>query len=307
MADVILELLNLMRVRGTAYISKTLAAPWGVYIDHHPDLARFHLVLGGSAWMSVPGATEPEKLNTGDIAIIPNGRAHTYTDTAERRPLENSSFPSFAPEPYFVPYNAASIETHLLCGYFRISPNTPPAILNRLPDLLVARGNREPNLTQFDLIVKLAQNELSKKGAPSQIILNRLTEMLCVIALQDWLEDAVTRDEGLQALADPKTKLVLDAVHTDPAHAWTVAGMAKISGQSRTAFAAHFKQATGLSPIHYVRRWRIRNACKMLEATGSSIDEIAFKSGYEDTNAFNRAFRREMGSSPGVYRRLAQN
>ena len=41
----------------------------------------------------------------------------------------------------------------------------------------------------------------------------------------------------------------------------------------------------------------------MLEEGSLALDEIAFKSGYADTNAFNRAFKREIGASPGAFRR----
>ena len=40
----------------------------------------------------------------------------------------------------------------------------------------------------------------------------------------------------------------------------------------------------------------------MLEQDAMSIDEIAFTTGYGDTNAF----KRETGYSPGTYKRLAR-
>ena len=58
--------------------------------------------------------------------------------------------------------------------------------------------------------------------------------------------------------------------------------------------------------LSYVRQRRIRLSCKMLESGNMSMGEVAFKSGYSDSNAFNRAFKREVGVSPGVIKSRSQ-
>ncbi len=305
MTDVILDLLNMMRVRSTAYIGKNLHAPWGVYIDEHPNLARFHIVIAGSTWIKLPDENAPVKLNKGDIAIIPNGRAHSYLDEVSRE-TKTASFPTGEENSYFQPFEPESGATHLLCGYFEMSNGTPPAITACLPELLIGRASDSVLSKKFGMVIDLISAELADVPDQSQLVLNRMTEMLCIYTIQDWMDRSMDEDDQLMALADPKTKLVLDNIHENPSTPWTVNSLAKLYGQSRTAFASHFKVATGMSPMNYVRRWRINLACRMLEENALSIDEIAFKSGYADTNAFNRAFKRETGSSPGAYKRLAR-
>lgn len=304
MSKAILDLLNNLRVRSTAYIGKNLAAPWGVNIEAYENLARFHILVSGSTYIGLGKGSDAQKLEAGDVAIILNGKSHFYSDKANRS-LKPANFPTGPDNSYFHQYDSESKNTHLLCGYFEISRTTPPAIFSCLPDLLIGRAKDSRISRKFDLITGLIAEELSNPAEQSQANLNRLTEILCIYTIEDWAERNFTEDQSLHALADAKTRTVLDNIHDNPAAPWTVEKLAADFGKSRTAFATHFKKATGMSPMNYVRRWRISLACDMLEQNALSIDEIAFHSGYADTNAFNRAFKRETGTSPGAYKRIA--
>lgn len=304
MSKVTLDLLDNLRVKCTAYIGKNLAAPWGVNIEAYKSLARFHILVSGSTYIGLDHSSDPYKLEAGDIAIIPNGKAHFYSDKANRS-LKPTNFPAGPDNSHFQQYDADSTDTHLLCGYFEISKTTPPAILAALPDLLIGKAQDSRLSRKFGLIIGLIAEELSNHADQSQANLNRLTEILCTYTIEDWAERHFSENQNLHALTDPKTRTVLDKIHANPAAPWTVETLAAHYGKSRTAFATHFKAATGMSPMNYVRRWRISLACDMLEQNALSIDEIAFSSGYADTNAFNRAFKRETGTSPGAYKRKA--
>lgn len=303
MADLISGLLDLMRVEGTAYIAKNLTAPWGVHVDRHEHLARFHIVMAGSTWIGMPGSSEVYKLNPGDIAIIPQGKAHDYFDEQTNRERESKAYPTAQSTPRFELFDKDSEDTHLLCGYFKIAKHTPQSLTSCLPDIIIGQKQSADLSSKFAMIVDLAMAEISDPESLSQASLNRLTELLCVYTIHAWFQKNLADHPQLQALTNPKTKLVLDAIHTKPSQPWTVDKLAKLHGKSRTAFAAHFKAAIGISPMSYVRQWRIKQACQMLQEGSHSLDEVAFMSGYSDTNAFNRAFKREIGSSPGVLSR----
>ncbi|RLJ59078.1 AraC family transcriptional regulator [Litoreibacter meonggei] len=283
------ELLDLMRVRSTACIGEHLTYPWSVRMDEDTGTACFLLVLEGRSWLNVEGVTKDIQLFEGDIVLLPHGKAHTHSDK---------------PEHGFNDEGLPHRDAHILSGHFQFSDTTPHAIISRLPDILVERSSDRHRAHKLDLLVQLINVELGKHSNPLPSALNHLTEVLCLHAMQNWMQQTITHDEALQALASPRIKEVIDCIHSEPAAAWSVESLAKVYGQSRTAFAAHFKFATGHSPINYVRQCRIRQACKMLEDTFLSVGEVAYNSGYADANAFNRAFRREVGASPGAYRRM---
>lgn len=300
MTDTITALLDLMRVRSTAYISKYLTAPWGVHIDEHSHLSRFHIVISGSTWIGMPGQL-PQKLNAGDIAIIPQGKAHDYFHPKTHPDRQVMAYPNPQTSPRFAPFDKTQTDTHLLCGYFEIAESTPDLILSRLPDILVGRRGDAAFAKKFDMIIDLVIEEISQPDTASQASLNRLTEILCLHTIRAWMETALPDTPHLQAMSDSNMMRVLDAVHKDPFEPWTVDTLAELHGKSRSAFSAHFKAATGESPLSYIRCWRLKLACKMLKDRDMTLDEIAFKSGYSDTNAFNRAFKRALGSPPGAY------
>jgi AraC-like DNA-binding protein len=71
---------------------------------------------------------------------------------------------------------------------------------------------------------------------------------------------------------------------------------------SRSAFAARFRALTGDSPMRHVTRCRLARAARWLRTTDATLAEVASNAGYDSEFAFSRAFRRELGVPPGVYR-----
>ena len=64
-----------------------------------------------------------------------------------------------------------------------------------------------------------------------------------------------------------------------------------------------FRQELGITPITYIRRYRIRQACELLRATDQPITAVAMSVGFSDSAHFTRTFLREMGLTPKAYRR----
>lgn len=73
---------------------------------------------------------------------------------------------------------------------------------------------------------------------------------------------------------------------------------------SRSAFAHRFKDVVGLSPMEYLTRWRMLQACDMLKNGELSISTIAFELGFQSESAFSTTFKRIMTLSPRHYQRL---
>ena len=76
----------------------------------------------------------------------------------------------------------------------------------------------------------------------------------------------------------------------------------KKTGYSYSYLSRCFKKTTGISFNTYVNRYRINNACYLLNNTSSSILECAFESGYKSIRSFNRNFLNVLGVTPREYR-----
>ncbi|MET0402826.1 MAG: AraC family transcriptional regulator, partial [Cystobacter sp.] len=87
---------------------------------------------------------------------------------------------------------------------------------------------------------------------------------------------------------------------------WQVAELAKKVGMSRTRFAVHFKETTGVAPLTYLLNWRMRLAQRALRDGSISISELALSLGYAAESAFSNAFKRATGMAPTHYRALAK-
>jgi AraC-like DNA-binding protein len=68
-------------------------------------------------------------------------------------------------------------------------------------------------------------------------------------------------------------------------------------------FRKHFQQ----TPMHMLRSLRLRKAKSMLEATSSTLEQIASSCGLGDAAYFTRSFKGEYHETPGQYRKRMQN
>ena len=101
----------------------------------------------------------------------------------------------------------------------------------------------------------------------------------------------------------PEFRPALEQMAADPKRSWRAGELAKLCGLSERHFFRRFKEATGFSPINWLRRERISLAQAKLLERGSSIKQIADQVGYNDVFFFSRDFKRHTGSCPSEYRR----
>ena len=69
-------------------------------------------------------------------------------------------------------------------------------------------------------------------------------------------------------------------------------------GYSRTQVFNMFRENTGLTPIDFIARQRIKKACSLLESTDMPACQIATTCGFSSASAFNAVFRRQTGTTP---------
>lgn len=82
-----------------------------------------------------------------------------------------------------------------------------------------------------------------------------------------------------------------------------LASMAACAGLEARTFLRRFRAATGLRPTEYCQQVRVGRACRLLEFTRRTVDQIAWGVGYQDPGAFRKVFQRITGLTPSDYRR----
>jgi len=93
-------------------------------------------------------------------------------------------------------------------------------------------------------------------------------------------------------------------MNTHYAETLFVGKLAANAHMSPNSFFAHFRHATGTSPIQYLLKLRVMHASDHLLHTDWSMDEIARRNGFTDANYMSRVFRAVTGRSPSALRRL---
>lgn len=84
---------------------------------------------------------------------------------------------------------------------------------------------------------------------------------------------------------------------------WSNDLLAKKSAMATNSFIRLFRNATGVSPMQWLLKERIKHACFILERSNASIEEIAEQCGFGDRAHFSTRFRKMIGVGPATYRK----
>jgi AraC-like DNA-binding protein len=125
-------------------------------------------------------------------------------------------------------------------------------------------------------------------------------------------DDAVLREAGLK---NHILRFLLDVLERAQLHARTVISpvitrvqeyieghifeeppqirdLAEVAGLSESRFKVRFKEESGMSPGSYISAVKIEKAKELLEDTGLSVTEIAFRLGFSSSQYFATVFKR---------------
>jgi AraC-like DNA-binding protein len=80
--------------------------------------------------------------------------------------------------------------------------------------------------------------------------------------------------------------------------------LADLVAFSKSHFSRAFKRSLGATPMAYVANRRVERAKVMMTSTREPLSEIALACGFADQSHLTRSFRRCVGMSPAIWRRL---
>lgn len=152
-------------------------------------------------------------------------------------------------------------------------------------------------------LVHLLVSESNLLRCGSGAVLDRLAEVLIVRLLRKQLEQGSSDPGLLGGLSDSRLSKALVAIHDRPETQWCNEDLANIAGLSMSRFYELFKTVVGITPIAYLRRWRMILARQDIEK-GDRIQVVAKRYCYGSTEALNRSFTREFGYNPMHHRKL---
>ncbi|MEQ9661431.1 MAG: AraC family transcriptional regulator [Parasphingopyxis sp.] len=260
------------------------------------DRLTFVAIVKGNCWLETPNHPS-RRMTKGDVVLI---GSTDYVVSSSSGVAAQDGVQLYKSEGDRV--RLGGQDSVLLGGAVAFSAGSADFLLNMLPTILIVDGQAEA-ATAISTILNLLDRESREPQIGREAVMKRLAELMVVEGIRFQIEASHVEEHGwLAAFADPRIARALHRFHADIAHTWTVGKLAAEAGMSRSSFAAKFLQLVGLSPLGYVRLWRLTLARTRL-AAGVPVAEIATKVGYSSQSAFGHAYRLMFGVSPGRVRR----
>jgi AraC-like DNA-binding protein len=238
--------------------------------------AYLHLVQRGTVELQRPGQA-PVRIDEPSVLLMPRTAAHALRAGAAQPPSVISAAVGFG----------ASDDNPLLRG---------------LPDLLQVPLAALPGLAPAQ---QLLCAESAHQRCGHAAVVDRLIEVLVIQLLRFAIERRLVAGGVMAGLADARLNKLLNAVHADPSHGWTLDQMARVAGMSRARFAAHFARTVGTPPGEYLTVWRLGVARSLLRQ-GRAVKQVAHEVGYANASALARVFGQRLGLSPTDWMAQAQ-
>lgn len=316
--DALSEILRVVRLVGAIFISARFSAPW-CYQSPRADtvapllepgaerIVIFHLIMDGECCVELNGGvTPPMHLLAGDAVIFPHGDAHRMGSQPGLQPATGARLDAvLSRRPRHLAYGGGGPATHLVCGYLACDARLARMLLGGLPPLVKVnvRGSSAGAWLEASVRYALAEARSPRPGGPG--VLAKLAEVLFIEVLRLYMNAQDGERTGwLAGVRDRIVGAALNALHGNPAHAWTLDELARTAGSSRSVLAERFQHLVGSSPMQYLTQWRMLLAANLLCRSNAPLASIAQDVGYQTDTAFSRAFRREYGQPPAAWRRL---
>lgn len=317
--DALSSVLRAAKLSGVIFLRADMRGEYGIKMPpptlFHPvikpetsehRLVMFHIVREGVGWVEVEGC-EAQELSQGDLIIVIDDLYHSIVDSPGRETIDSIELAphiEMSVPPAVRVGESGKKAMQLICGMLQFVKRGFNPLFAALPPYIVIKRDDGPETTwlQTNIAHVIREAESGRPGA--EMLLANLTELIFVETVRCYLSRLTnTRTGWLAALNDPIVGQAVQLIHQSPAHGWTVAELAKACGASRSGFAAAFTRILDTSPMTYLTRWRIRLATNLLEEPSLPLAQIASTVGYESESAFSRAFKREMGVAPDMWRR----
>lgn len=134
----------------------------------------------------------------------------------------------------------------------------------------------------------------------SSLHANALRTLSCFYTLLEALSESFHPYNGASMHPIQPALDYIETHLTQPIHP---AQLARLCCISESGFYAKFRAATGMSPIEYCNKVRIRRAMALLNGSDATIEQISDQLGFSSPSYFRRVFRKTMGESPKTARR----
>jgi|AGTN01.3.fsa_nt_gi AraC-type DNA-binding domain-containing proteins len=305
--DCLSDALNRVKFKSYIHCNSEFTAPWGLRMPGFAGHAAFLVMLRGGCLVSFEDSQVSYSMAAGEVMLLPRGSGCVIQDHVTSEIVDflkvNTGSP---PRGEIWNYGGGGALTSILMGCFEFDLHLRNPLIESLPGVIYLKAAQLQSEPWLDTTLRFLASETANSRPGSDILVSRLTDMFFIQVVRAFMmlhKDCMKTTGWLKGLADPEIGQALRLIHERPAAPWTVANLAKEVGMSRTTFAVKFASILNQTPIDYLTSWRMQEAVSLMEKGEGSMPVIASAVGYTSEAAFAKAFKRELGESPGAFRR----
>lgn len=146
-------------------------------------------------------------------------------------------------------------------------------------------------------------NEYKEKEEGHEMALKaRLFDLMVILVREIPMEPFSAREKNRQLSRLKRLDRVLEYIDENYDQKMGLEDVAAVANYSPYHFTRFFKDTTGMTFSEYLNSVRVKKAEGYLLDIDSPITEVAFKSGFNSIQTFNRVFKINKGCTPTEYR-----
>lgn len=134
-----------------------------------------------------------------------------------------------------------------------------------------------------------------------------LQQMAEIYLLWDKLMKLTQTEEKKKGAGDGTSQAIRDMLHYIQVHykeSITLDDICKVGCMGKTKATEIFKEYVHMTPIDYLRNFRIEMSLELLDKTNMSMTEIAYEVGFQGASYFGEVFKEKISMTPLNYRKL---
>ncbi len=258
---------------------------WAFEIHSH-DFSELVIILSGIGMHITENETYP--VQRGDVFIVTKNQSHGY-DKLENLNLIN----------IYYDLNALNMPIHdlyMLPGYTALFTLEPVYRKKHSFNSKLRLTNNE--LLTINKMVNLLDRELLKQAKGFQFLACSIFMQIVGYISRCYEHSSSPTSQSLLRIGESIS--FIENNYHQPITLEQLAGMAHMS---RRSFQRIFRTIIGDSPINYLLQLRLSRAKELLQNRTMSITQVAFDTGFQDSNYFSRKFRQIYSMSPRQYRK----
>ena len=243
-------------------------------------------MVKGSLLVSLPNVQIV--LNRGDIIFINSGVMHAASNAGDKECILHSVV--FLPE-----FLCNGVEGVFWQKY------VCPLIENSRLHSIIFSNESEKSVCMQEYMDQFWKACLDELFGYEFVIREQLSKMICNV-VSEYKKD-IRPVSAKQEREDERVKKMLEYIHDNYMSEITTKVLASSANVSESECLRCFRNVLGITPIQYVKKYRLQIAADMLMTTDYTITGIASRCGFGHMSYFARAFQGMFGVTPREYRR----